>query len=121
MIPARSKPRGRHSRISIRIRSGRRRPRSGLSEAPRYHRAMRSWIVAISISTAAFAQQSQNAYEPRNAIGAGQALLAQFAGNWDVVKTFYPQKGEPVVTRGTCRMAMIHEGHFLQSDFTFFD
>ena len=32
-----------------------------------------------------------------------------------------PSGYDPVVTRGACRMAMIHEGHFLQSDFTFFD
>ena len=64
---------------------------------------------------------AQNAYEPRTGPGAGQVLLARFAGDWDVVKTFYPQRGEPVRTAGECRQAMIHDGHFLQSDFTFAD
>ncbi|HLX07480.1 MAG TPA: hypothetical protein VKY89_06420 [Thermoanaerobaculia bacterium] len=64
---------------------------------------------------------AQNAYEPRTGPGAGQVLLARFAGDWDVVKTFYPQQGEPVRTAGECRQAMVHDGHFLQSDFTFAD
>ena len=64
---------------------------------------------------------AQNAYEPRTGPGAGQVLLARFAGDWDVVKTFYPQQGEPVRTAGECRQAMVHDGHFLQSDFVFAD
>jgi hypothetical protein len=63
--------------------------------------------------------EAQNRYEPRGKPGAGQALLAQFAGDWDVVKTFFPQNGAPVHTAGACRQWMIHDGHFLQSDFTF--
>jgi hypothetical protein len=43
------------------------------------------------------------------------------AGDWDVVKTFYPRNGEPVVSKGTCRQTMIHGGRFLQSDFVFHD
>jgi hypothetical protein len=66
-------------------------------------------------------QDAQNAYEPRTAPGAGQVFLAKFAGDWDVVKTFYPQKGEPVRTNGECLQKMAHEGHFLESDFVFFD
>jgi hypothetical protein len=66
-------------------------------------------------------QDAQNTYEPRTAPGAGQFLLAKFAGDWDVVKTFYPQKGEPVRTNGECVQKMVHEGHFLESDFVFFD
>jgi hypothetical protein len=31
----------------------------------------------------AVAQQTHNQYEPPNAPGAGQKLLAQFAGEWD--------------------------------------
>ncbi len=66
-------------------------------------------------------QDAQNAYEPRTAPGTGQVLLAKFVGDWDVVKTFYPQKGEPVRTSGECVQKMVHEGHFLESDFVFFD
>src|SRR6185295_6774771 len=64
---------------------------------------------------------AQSSYEPRATPGAGQALLAQFAGDWDVVKTFYPASGAPVETKGECRQQMVQEGHFLQSDFTFFE
>ena len=83
---------------------------------------MKKWIVAILlIAAAAFAQQTHNQYEPANAPGAGQKLLAQFAGEWDVVKTFFPANGKPVVTKGTCKQYMIQDGKFLQSDFTFFN
>jgi hypothetical protein len=62
----------------------------------------------------------QNAYEPATKTGAGQVLLAQFAGDWDVTKTFFPASGAPPVkTLGECRQTMIQGGHFLQSDFTF--
>ena len=44
----------------------------------------------LFIATAAIAQQTHNQYEPQNATGAGQKLLAQFAGDWDLVKTFFP-------------------------------
>jgi hypothetical protein len=64
---------------------------------------------------------AQNSYEPRTTTGPGQVLLAQFAGDWDVVKTFFPAKGNPVKSLGTCKQMMIHDGHFLESDFTFFD
>jgi hypothetical protein len=40
---------------------------------------------------------------------------------WDVVKTFFPTNGKPIVTKGTCKQYMIQDGKFLQSDFTFFD
>jgi hypothetical protein len=66
-------------------------------------------------------QDAQNAYEPRNVTGAGQVMLAKFTGDWDVVKTFYPMKGDPVRTPGECQQKMVHEGHFLESDFVFFD
>ena len=65
--------------------------------------------------------EPQAAYEPRGKTGAGQVLLSQFAGDWDVVKTFYPAKGDPVQTRGECRQTMVEEGHFLESRFTFFE
>jgi hypothetical protein len=90
--------------------------------------AMKKWIAATLLfvtvtitATAAVAQQTHNQYEPPNAAGAGQKLLAQFAGDWDLVKTFFPMNGKPIVTKGTCKQYMIEDGKFLQSDFTFFD
>jgi hypothetical protein len=72
-------------------------------------------------ATAPRQEEAQNAYEPRTGPGAGQALLARFAGAWEVVKTFYPFTGEPVRTAGECRQQMVHDGHYLQSDFDFKD
>src|SRR5271155_902615 len=83
---------------------------------------MRKWILAILlITTVAAAQQTHNQYEPPNAAGDGQKLLAQFAGDWGVVKTFFPMNGKPIVTKATCKQYMVQDGKFLQSDFTFFD
>jgi hypothetical protein len=75
---------------------------------------MTKWITAILLITAAAAvvQQTHNQYEPPNTAGAGQKPLAQFAGEWDVVKTFFPMNGEPIVTKGTCKQYMIQEGKF---------
>ena len=42
-------------------------------------------------------------------------------GDWDVVKTFFPMNGKPIVTKGMCKQYMIQNGKFLQSDFTFFN
>ena len=58
-------------------------------------------------------------FEPRSKPGAGQKFLEKFVGEWDVVKTFHPRKGEPVKVTGECRQSMIHDGRFLQSEFTF--
>ena len=69
--------------------------------------------------TTAVAQQTHNQYEPPNAAGAGQKLLAQFVGEWDLVKSFFPASGKPNVTKGTCKQYMIQDGKFLESDFTF--
>jgi hypothetical protein len=81
---------------------------------------MKKWIiVTLLITTATVAQQTHNQYEPPNGPGTGQKLLAQFAGDWDVVKTFFPMEGKPRVTKGTCKQYMIQDGKFLQSDFTF--
>jgi hypothetical protein len=85
---------------------------------------MKKWIIAtllIATAAVAFAQETHKQYEPPNAPGAGQKLLAQFVGDWDVVKTFFPQNGAPKVTKGTCKQYMIQDGKFLQSDFVFFD
>jgi hypothetical protein len=85
-------------------------------------RAMKKWITAtLLIATAAVAQQTHNQYEPPNPPGAGQRLLAQFTGDWDLVRTFFPMNGKPIVTKGTCKQYMIQDGKFLQSDFTFFN
>lgn len=65
--------------------------------------------------------EPQAAYEPRGKPGAGQALLSQFAGDWDVVKTFYPAKGDPVQTKGECHQRMVQDGRFLETNFTFFE
>jgi uncharacterized protein DUF1579 len=77
--------------------------------------------VILLAASVAVAQQTHNQYEPANAPGAGQKLLAQFAGEWDVVKTFFPASGKAIVTKGTCKQYMIQQGKFLQSDFTFFN
>jgi Protein of unknown function (DUF1579) len=87
--------------------------------------AMKNAFVAALLliaAASASAQQTQAVYEPHAKPGAGQALLAQFAGEWDVVKSFFPAKGgDPVKTHGKCTQKMIHDGHFLQSDFTWLD
>jgi hypothetical protein len=83
---------------------------------------MRKWISAtLIIALAADAQQTHNQYGPPNVPGAGQKLLAQFVGDWDLVKTFLPMNGKPIVTKCTCKQSMIQDGKFLQSDFTFFN
>lgn len=78
-------------------------------------------LLAVSAMIPVVAQQSHKEYEPPNAPGAGQKLLAQFVGNWDVQKTFFPANGKPRVTHGTCKQFMIQDGKFLESDFTFFN
>jgi len=82
--------------------------------------AMTKWIAAVLlVAGAAVGQQTHNQYEPANAAGAGQKLLARFEGEWDVVKTFFPINGKPIVSKATCKQYMIQDGKFLQSDFTF--
>src|SRR5262245_46456636 len=61
----------------------------------------------------------QSSYEPRSKPGLGQQFLERMVGDWDVTKTFYPRSGSPAVAKGHCRQHMIHDGRFLQSDFTF--
>ena len=87
-------------------------------------------IVAVAVMTVGQSQEPsrpspkaepQAAYEPRGKPGAGQAFLSQFAGDWDVVKTFFPAKGDPVQTKGECRQRMVQDGRFLESNFTFFE
>jgi len=64
-------------------------------------------------------KDAQSTYEPRSEPGAGQKYLQAFVGDWEVTKTFYPQRGDPVRVQGTCRQSMIHDGRFLQSEFVF--
>jgi len=71
------------------------------------------------IAVAAIGQQSHKDYEPPGAAGAGQKLLAQFAGDWEMVKTFFPANGKSIITKGSCKQFMVQEGKFLESDFTF--
>src|SRR5579875_3706327 len=82
---------------------------------------MRKWLTfALLLPVLAFGQQTHQQYEPSSAPGAGQKLLAQFAGNWNVVQTFYPRTGKPIVSKAICRQYMIQDGKFLESDFTFY-
>lgn len=81
----------------------------------------RAIALVMLCAASAFAQQTHQQYEPANTPGAGQKLLAQFAGDWDLVKTFFPAEGKPRVSKGTVKQYMIQDGKFLQSDFTFFN
>ena len=65
------------------------------------------------------APDAQSAYEPRSGPGVGQKFLEKMAGDWDVLKTFYPKAGDPVKSSGRAHQAMVNEGRFLQSDFAF--
>jgi hypothetical protein len=91
-------------------------------------RAAVSLAALVLASSAALGQKppetpkppdAQSAYEPRSGPGAGQKFLEKMAGDWDVAKTFYPKSGDPVKSNGRAHQAMINEGRFLQSDFTF--
>jgi hypothetical protein len=75
--------------------------------------------VAACVLLVAADEPAQKKFEPRSEPGAGQAYLARFAGDWEVAKTFHPREGAPVVGHGRCRQAMVQNGRFLQSDFTF--
>jgi hypothetical protein len=60
-----------------------------------------------------------SSFEPRSKPGAGQKFLERFVGDWDVTKTFHRKAGGPVGQKGECRQAMINDGRFLKSEFTF--
>jgi hypothetical protein len=80
------------------------------------------FAVASYLLAPAFAQEKQaeqSKFEPRSEPGAGQRLLKRFEGEWDVVKVIYTRTGSPGRTHGRCRQTMIHDGRFLQSEFTF--
>ena len=83
-------------------------------------------LLLLSIGLLAGAKQPpkdqkdpQSTFEPRSEPGAGQKFLAQFVGNWEVAKTFYPRTGDPVRVKGECRQTLVHGGRFLQSEFVF--
>ncbi len=96
--------------------------KSGLATFAYNRCVMTRWITSfLLISMAAAAQETHKQYEPPNAPGAGQKLLVQFVGDWDLVKTFFPMDGKPRGSKGTCKQYMIQDGKFLQSDFTFFN
>lgn len=78
------------------------------------------WLVFAVCVQAQEKKDPQSTIEPRSAPGVGQKFLEKFVGEWDVAKTFYPRGGgEPARTSGECKQQMIHDGRFLQSDFTF--
>jgi hypothetical protein len=83
---------------------------------------MKKLIAVLLLSTsAALAQQTHKEYEPPSDPGAGQKLLAQFVGDWEMTKTFFPANGKPTVTKGTVKQFMVQGGKFMESDFVFFD
>jgi Protein of unknown function (DUF1579) len=80
------------------------------------------WVAPVDAADAPQPKRDpQSSYEPRSQAGAGQRFLEKFAGEWDVVKTFYPQSGDPARVTGTCHQTMIHDGRFLKSEFEFRD
>jgi hypothetical protein len=85
----------------------------------RYSPVAFAFAACVLAVMAAADEPAKKKFEPRSEPGAGQAYLARFAGDWTVTKTFHPREGAPVVTHGRCRQAMVRDGRFLQSDFTF--
>lgn len=45
--------------------------------------------------------------------------MEKMVGKFEVVKSIFPVGKDPVRTKGKCQQKMIHEGHYLQSDFEF--
>jgi hypothetical protein len=76
-------------------------------------------FVAVISASGQEQKKEQTKFEPRSEPGGGQAFLKRFEGDWDVTKTIYRQTGDPSRVAGRCRQTMIHDGRFLQSDFTF--
>jgi hypothetical protein len=84
--------------------------------------AVTAIVLAVVLATSVSGQENKRErsnFEPRSEPGAGQKFLKRFEGEWDVTKTIHRQTGEPTRTTGRCRQTMIHDGRFLQSDFTF--
>jgi hypothetical protein len=76
-------------------------------------------VAALPVAAQDKPKDQEAAYDPRSSSGAGQKFLEKFAGDWTVEKRFHPRTGDPVVTKGECHQAMIHDGKFLKSDFVF--
>ena len=84
--------------------------------------ALAAWLLTGTLAPGQDKQDKkdpQSTYEPKSKPGAGQKFLSQFVGDWDVLKSFFPQKGEPARVKGQCKQTMINDGRFLQSDFIF--
>jgi hypothetical protein len=87
-----------------------------------FKRSVSSAALALFAAAALAAQTAsdpQSAWEPKTNPGAGQKFLEKLVGDWEVAKSFYPAKGDPIRGKGTCRQHMIHGGRFLESDFVF--
>ena len=78
-----------------------------------------SAVVASAAEPADGNKDPQSSFEARSQPGVGQKFLEKLTGDWQVVRKFYPRSGEPVETTGVCHQAMIHQGRFLKSEFTF--
>jgi Protein of unknown function (DUF1579) len=78
-------------------------------------------FTTTALATTAVAQQTHKEYEPPAEAGAGQKLLLQIVGDFDMEKKFFPATGQPTVTKGTVKQFMVQGGKFLESDFTFAD
>ncbi|MBX9623654.1 MAG: DUF1579 domain-containing protein [Gemmataceae bacterium] len=87
----------------------------------------RPLVVAVPLAAALLAgpapsqdkKDPQAKFEPKSQPGAGQKYLEAFVGRWEVTKTFYPRQGDPVAVPGTCEQALVQDGRFLESRFTF--
>ena len=63
---------------------------------------MKRWIALFSLfAISASAQETHRTYEPPNAPGAGQKLLAQFAGEWELVQSDGTFDGKNIVLWAT--------------------
>jgi hypothetical protein len=78
-----------------------------------------SFLFLCTAGASAQQKDPQSSYEPRSTPGTGQKYLEKLAGEWEVVKVFYPREGQPVRASGQCRQTMIQDGKFLQSEFVF--
>ena len=86
---------------------------------PRFALLLTACLVAQAGQGPQGKKDPQSAYEPRSGPGAGQKFLEKLAGDWNVVKTFYPRSGDPARSKGECRQTMMHGGRFLRSEFVF--
>ncbi len=64
-------------------------------------------------------KEAQSSYEPRTKPGVGQEFLKKFVGDWNVEKTIHGRSGNVNKSTGECKQTMVHDGRFLESQFTF--